>query len=104
MLFRPTNKQLRRVLLSAKAKIKRGDEHFVCLALSRSMRSDPSRIAAVEYLRSYIGRVLGEHAYLDGWQRNGCKPLKNVDRTYAQRRLDRLAWIDWMIANLKEEG
>lgn len=101
-IYRPTNSQLRRALVSAKAKIQRREVSYVCIALRGVGNADPSRRAATTYLRQYISKQLGQHAFLEGWQ-DSRRSAKLRNRGFVQARLDRLAWIDWMIANLKEE-
>lgn len=54
-----------------------------------------------EYLRIWIRRMLNGHSFLNGWLRNRGYP---ADTDYAMLRATRLAWIDWMIAELKRTG
>ncbi len=54
-----------------------------------------------KYLRLWIRRMLNRFSYLNNWLNARGYPA-NAD--HAMLRATRLAWIDWMIAELKRTG
>lgn len=91
------------LLKMAKKLIKTKEESYICFAVSRAAykHENPCAIRAGDQLEKYIQKALGINTFLSGWQRsNGFD-----DRVCKARiRQDRLAWIDWMIADYKKWG
>ncbi|KGS75412.1 hypothetical protein X947_5377 [Burkholderia pseudomallei MSHR7334] len=93
----------RAVLKLAREKIEDGSADFICNALNSAATFNPHLSFAAEEICSYISKKLGVTRYpdwtptLDEWQiYNGFG-----DRGREQRRLDRLAWIDWMLNDMQ---
>ncbi|WP_322037962.1 hypothetical protein [Burkholderia cenocepacia] len=91
-------KKERRALLRARDLIANDKEHMICLALVAVAQADPALDRAAYRLRVYISDALGDFTTLGGWQY-----FHGIHRSEAQRRADRLAWIDWMLAEGKDE-
>jgi len=87
-------KNERRALELARKIIKTWERNFVCHALEDVEEEHPMLSYACNRLRGYISRQLGGAHTLDAWQiKNGWE-----GRDSSQRCVDRLAWIDWMLA------
>lgn len=100
MPFRPSNYQLSQTLRAARILIVAKREKFICIALQEVGCRDIKLAPSVRHLRNYITKRLGRSTTLEDWQNNR-SALRY--RHPAHILKDRLAWIDWMIANLKEE-
>lgn len=106
MITRPSNDLLREVLLKARANIKARRNIYLCYALRSSIYHRPHLKQAGSYLRAYIMRSLGESSYLDHWQnaeRNKSAGMTITPyqwKSDAQKRKDRIMWIDWMLEGL----
>lgn len=86
----------REVLKLAREKIEDGSIHHICNALLNTGHPAAERLCL--YISEQL-RYLGLTLTLEIWQRyNGFG-----DRGREQVRLDRLAWIDWMLDEKKEE-
>lgn len=88
----------RRALIEARKYIKAGSESFVCLALRIAAYYEPELAFAADRLCSYISEMLGSSAFLSGWQHS-----HGIFHDAHQQRADRLAWIDWMLNEPKEQ-
>jgi len=82
----------RELLIAARELIESGEEFYICLAIVTAAVHRGYYCMAVEVrLSRYIRDALAPHVYLENWQRaNGYDAQRTV-------RLDRLAWIDWML-------
>lgn len=91
----------REVLKLAREKIEDGSIHHICNALLNTTLMKPSLHPAAVRLCLYISEQLrysGLIPALEKWQiYNGFG-----DRGREQVRLDRLAWIDWMLNEMQE--
>ncbi|MBU9446897.1 hypothetical protein KTE29_03760 [Burkholderia multivorans] len=89
----------REALMLARKRIAAGRSRYICFALESVTIKRPDLVDAADELRRYISEQLGSrYVALEQWQRrNGHGP-----RTLEQQRLDRLAWIDWMLDEPKE--
>lgn len=91
----------REVLKLAREKIEDGRIYYICNALLDTAEINPSLYPAAMRLRLYISEQLRYSDLtptLERWQRyNGFG-----DRGREQGRLDRLAWIDWMLDEPQE--
>ncbi|MBU9525022.1 hypothetical protein [Burkholderia multivorans] len=89
----------REALMLARKRIAAERSRYICFALESVTIKRPDLTEAAIELRRYISDKLGSrHVGLRSWQqRNGFG-----DRGDAQLRLDRLAWIDWMLDEPKE--
>lgn len=91
------------ILKSVRKSIEVGNSRGLCYALildGCEGRRTPAYRAACRQLQQYIETALEGSAWLDSWQtRNGFGHRSN-----SQIRKDRLAWIDWMIADYQKWG
>ncbi|CAB3972290.1 MULTISPECIES: hypothetical protein [Burkholderia] len=89
----------REALKIARRRIATKCDDYICHALSYVCINCPGLTVAAVELKKYIGEQLGNPFIgLEAWQgRNGFP-----DRSLAQLRRDRLAWIDWMLDEPKE--
>lgn len=89
----------REALKLARELIATREYDYICHALSYVAVNCPGLDRAAVELKGYIGDQLGSrHIGLEVWQgRNGLGI-----REWHQLRLDRLAWIDWMLDEPKE--
>lgn len=88
----------REALKLARERIVTFESEAICESLLKIARGRPKLRAACKELRIYIAEQLTPCLYLGGWQRrNGL-----AGRSLAQQRLDRLAWIDWMLDEPQE--
>ncbi|MGG5541925.1 hypothetical protein P4G95_08990 [Burkholderia vietnamiensis] len=93
----------REALKLARVRIEKKWDTFICNALRSIGDHNPQLMPAADELRKFVnGQVKVPRqrtaATLGKWQRrNG-----HGYRTIAQQRLDRLAWIDWMLDEQKE--
>ncbi|AAQ54971.1 hypothetical protein Bcep22_gp38 [Burkholderia phage Bcep22] len=89
----------REALKLARERIAKRQSRYICFALEEVERLHPALAAACAALLNYIESQIGDqYTSLETWQRrNGFRA-----RTSAQTRLDRLAWIDWMLDEPKE--
>lgn len=78
---------MRDTLLKARAEIECGMEHHICIALFKIGGRESIK------LESWIQRLLGGPFTLTEWQ----DKVGLGRRSNEQQRLDRLAWIDWML-------
>ena len=90
-----------RLLQKARVNIEKDNARGVCYAVSRDYAIfTPSEETACIELKNYISVAIDGYGWLDGWQQaNGFGY-----RTAAERKQDRLDWIDWMIADYKKWG
>ncbi|KVD81899.1 hypothetical protein WS62_23365 [Burkholderia sp. ABCPW 14] len=89
----------REALRYAREMIESGQEMYICFALYSVKRKHPRLAGACQVLRDYIEIQLGHCGPLESWQRkNGFG-----ERCGYQSLFDRLAWIDWMLDEPKEE-
>lgn len=84
----------RRALQLARDIIRNGRQEFICVALTQVMVNNPRLIRAGHRLRCYIDGALEGEGSLGWWQR-----CHGFDRDRNQQRLDRMAWIDWMLGD-----
>ncbi|MDN7998085.1 hypothetical protein QZN00_13100 [Burkholderia multivorans] len=88
----------REALVLARKRIAADKNQYICHALDYIAMRHPYLEAECVSLKQYIGKQLGSTTTLGGWHKfNGFG-----DRGGAQRHLDRLAWIDWMLDEPKE--
>ncbi|AFN39102.1 hypothetical protein G167_gp52 [Burkholderia phage BcepMigl] len=89
----------REALMLARERIAGRKNQFICHALDFISMRHPHLEPACVSLKKYIGKQLGSPTWALGtWHEfNGFG-----DRGDAQRRADRLAWIDWMLDEPKE--
>ncbi|WP_261520097.1 hypothetical protein [Burkholderia multivorans] len=89
----------REALKLARERIAAGQSRYICFALESATIKRPDLEEAAAELKDYIHGKLGNRCVsLEGWQqRNGFG-----ERSMAQTRRDRLAWIDWMLDEQKE--
>jgi len=85
----------RTALLVARGYIESVQDKYICYALDRAARQYPELREAVVSLTYDILSALGGPGTLEGWQ------LKNMGFAIEHNRLNRLAWIDWMLENWK---
>ena len=85
----------RAALFIARGYIESVQEKYICYALDRAARQYPELREAVVSITYDILSALGGPLTLEGWQ------LKNMGFAIHQNRLNRLAWIDWMLENWK---
>ncbi|MCL4664453.1 hypothetical protein L0Z16_03465 [Burkholderia multivorans] len=90
----------REALTIARRRIATEADTYICYALSYVATNCPGLDRAAIELKCYIADQLGApFTGLETWQRrNGFG-----GRSLAQQRRDRLAWIDWMLDEPKEE-
>lgn len=89
----------RKALKLARERITTKHDEYICHALSYVAVNYPEFARAAVELKGYIGEQLGSpFSGLDSWQARN----EFGNRGYDQRRLDRLAWIDWMLDEPKE--
>lgn len=101
-----TNEEKLEVLIAVLAIFKKRNNDCydgICLAITyyesdASQRSVRQKNAAL-WLRVYIRKVLGDHAYLNSWL--GAKRPK-VLRTTKRMQFYREAWLGWLIGQVKE--
>jgi len=91
------NTKEREVLRRARMHIEENHTSFICHALNRVVSEQPELCSAVARLKLYINRELAPHTSLGFWQES-----QGIYKSYARQRLDRLAWIDWMLDESKE--
>jgi len=86
----------RDALLLARSRILYRQDTLICLALDHYKANDKSLTRSViNILKKDIRRAIYPSGTLGAWQfRNG-----RGRRSMTQQRLDRLAWIDWMLEN-----
>lgn len=91
------------ILTRVRHTIDRGSARGICYALildGCERRTTPAYRAARNQLLQYVKEALVGFAWLDSWQvNNGCGK-----RSETEIRHDRLAWIDWMIADYQKWG
>lgn len=90
------------LLIQARKLIKSGKESFICVALLHIQTTHNSKHSL--YLRKWIRHQLNEHTFLNTWVQQKIGPQKywkNPHRINKMRNT-RLAWIDWMISELKK--
>lgn len=88
----------REALKLARARIESRQNMFICHALNWVQFSRPDLKEACVSLKLYIAKQISPERSLGMWQL-----LRGFGyRSDAQRRLDRLAWIDWMLDEPKE--
>ncbi len=87
------NDHERTALKRARELVASGRETFICDALKTAAIFDSELADASRRLRAYIAVQLDGHTVLHHWQlANG------IDHSFIERRDDRVAWIDWMLA------
>ncbi|MCW3543080.1 hypothetical protein [Burkholderia cenocepacia] len=91
-------REKREALKHARERIAANKNQFICHALDWIKEYRPELGAACVSLKRYIARQLRPVNSLGQWQE-----LHGFGhRSDAQRRADRLAWIDWMLDEPKE--
>lgn len=92
-----------RLLRQARKLIESRSNFGLCSAIQTARSNDYQNctvIKASSELLAYIQEVLESEAYLGSWQLS----KGFYGRNNEQQRLDRLAWIDWMIADYQKWG
>jgi hypothetical protein len=84
------------VLRLTRARIAQGSNCFICYGLQKVAFLHPRLRPAALQLEEYISAVLKPYTVLEAWQAN------SPDVKGGRARADRLAWIDWMIADLEK--
>lgn len=88
----------REALKLARERIAAGQNRHICFALRDVGTLFPYLGPVCDQLRAYIRDQLRPWSTLEEWQAaNGCG-----GRSFAQRQIDRTAWIDWMLDEPKE--
>ncbi|MCA8177483.1 hypothetical protein LGM48_24490 [Burkholderia multivorans] len=88
----------RAALKLARERIATGGSRYICFALHDVGTLFPHLGPVCDQLRAYIRDQLRPWSTFEEWQAaNGCG-----GRSFAQRRIDRAAWIDWMLDEPKE--
>lgn len=88
-----------KALMKARLLIEREDEDYICYALAMVASTNPKLADAKDALTDYILDQLSPFSFLGPWQQK----TFGIPGTYIQQRKDRLAWIDWMIEQLKKD-
>jgi hypothetical protein len=115
------------VLRLAREYIESGKKRYLCESINAVYRDNVEQIESYfvrSLLMEYTGRLTDwiddmlteEHAYLEGWLITNCKeyrvmwtgrwddmPTEERADVFAKLKTTRLAWIDWMIAELEKE-
>ncbi|WP_261526138.1 hypothetical protein [Burkholderia multivorans] len=90
----------REALKLARKRIVSGQSRYICFALESVTIKRPDLEEAAAELKGYIHDKLGNrYVGLEKWQRRNGFGARSID----QVRRDRLAWIDWMLDEQKEE-
>ncbi|SAJ89216.1 hypothetical protein [Burkholderia multivorans] len=88
----------REALKLARERIDTGENRNICFVLHDVGKLFPHLGPACDQLRAYIRDQLRPWSTFEEWQAaNGCG-----GRSFAQRQIDRTAWIDWMLDEPKE--
>lgn len=89
----------RELLKAARIRIERGQNSYICIAMRdiAEMRGG-EYYTAYRKLRAYINKALERHTSLPSWQFH-----RGIHRSPGLVRLDRLAWIDWMLGDITDE-
>jgi len=78
------------------------ENNYICSALHAVSEDYPDMSEEVQYLKTWVQKMLGSCGTLESWLRESRIHLNPIDHP-EKLRVTRLAWIDWMIAELEKE-